>query len=76
MILIISLISSLKINNANPFLALTAPFPLTFLSNFLIAFEAKLLTNPGKISIAQGKAKSVITFFPMLPKILQINPPE
>ena len=44
-----------------------AGFPLIFLSNQFIAFEAKLLTNPGKLSLAQIIARSVITFLPKLP---------
>ena len=62
MILII-FISLFKINTVNPFPALTAPFPLVFISNSFIAFEAKLLTNPGKLSWAKGIARSVIIFF-------------
>ena len=45
-------ISSFKIDKVNRFPALTAPFPLIFLSKLLIAFEAKLFTNPGKLSLA------------------------
>ena len=41
-------------NKGNPVLALIAPFPLIFHLNLLIAFEAKLLTNPGKVSPAKG----------------------
>ena len=37
-----------EINKVNPFPALTAPFPLIFLSKLFISFEAKMLTNPGK----------------------------
>ena len=62
MILIISFISSFEISKVNPFPALTAPFPLIFLSNLFIAFEAKLLTNPGQLSLAKGIARCVITF--------------
>ena len=62
-ILIISFISSFQINKVNPFPALTPPFPLIFLSNLFIAFEAKLLTNPGKLSLAKRIAKSVSVFF-------------
>ena len=54
MILIISFISSFKINKVNP--ALAAPFPLIFLSNLFIAFEVKLLTNPGELSLGKGTA--------------------
>ena len=54
MILIILFISSFKINKVNP--ALAAPFPLIFLSNLFIAFEVKLLTNPGELSLGKGTA--------------------
>ena len=54
-------------NNANPFPALTAPFPLIFLSNLFIAFKVKLLTNPGKLSLAKGIAICLSAFFPKLP---------
>ena len=46
MILIISFISSFEINKAIPLLALAVSFPLIFLSNVFIAFEAQLYTNP------------------------------
>ena len=49
MILIISFISSFEVNKGNLFPALTAPFPLIFLSNLFDAFEPKLLTNPDKL---------------------------
>ena len=52
MILIISFISSFEINKVNPFPALTAPLPLNFLSNLFTAFDVKLPTNPGKLSLA------------------------
>ena len=52
--------SSFEINKVNPFPALTAPFPLIFLSNLFIAIEVKLLTNPG---IAKGIATFVCTFY-------------
>ena len=63
MILIISFVSSFEINKVNPFPALTAPFSLIFLSNLFIAFEAKLLTNLGKLSVAKINARSVSAFF-------------
>ena len=47
MIFIISFIFSVEINNVNLFPAFAAPFPLIFLSNLFIAFEAKLLSNLG-----------------------------
>ena len=53
MILIISLVSLFEIHEVNPFPTLTAPFRLIFLSNFFIAFEAKLFTNPGKLFVAK-----------------------
>ena len=64
MILIISFISSFKINKVNPFPALTAPFPLIFLSNLFIAFEVKLLTNPGKLFPAKGITAFASAFLP------------
>ena len=53
MILLISFISSIEINKINHFPVLTAPFPLIFLSNLFIASEAKLLIDPGKLSLAK-----------------------
>ena len=67
---------SFEIKKTKPFAALTAPFPLYFLSNSFIAFEAKLLTNPGKLSLPKGIARSVITFSPKLFNLLQRNPPN
>ena len=64
MILIISFISSFKINETNPFPAHTAPFPSIFLSNFFIAFEAKLLANLGKLFLAKEIETFVRTFVP------------
>ena len=61
--LIIPFIYSFKINKLNPFPALTAPFPLIFLSNLFIATEVKLLTNPGKLSLAKEIAIFVSAFF-------------
>ena len=55
-------ISSFEINKVNLF-PLTAPFPLIFLSNLFIAFESKLLTNAGKLSLAKGLAMFVCVFF-------------
>ena len=67
MILIISFISSCEINKVNLFSALTALFPLIFLSSLFITLEFKFLTNPGKLSLAKGIAIFVSTFFPKLP---------
>ena len=63
MILITSFISLLEINKVNPFPALTAPFSLNFISNLFITFKIKLLTHPGKLSLAKGIARFVSTFF-------------
>ena len=49
----------IQINKVDPFLALTALFPLIFLSNLFVAFEAKWLTNLSKLSLAKGIARSV-----------------
>ena len=62
MTLIKTFISLFEINKVNLFLALAALFPFIFLSNLFIALEVKLLTNPGKLSLAKGIATSVITF--------------
>ena len=66
-ILIISFISSFEIEKVNPFPALRAPFPLISLLNLYIEFEAKLLTNSGKLSPGKGIAIFVWAFFPKLP---------
>ena len=60
MIFIMSFIPSLEINKVNAFPALTATFSLIFLSNLFIAFEFKLLTNPGKLSLTKGIAIFVV----------------
>ena len=64
MILIITLISSFERNKVNCSLVLNASFLLIFLSNLFIKFEAKFLTNPGKLSLAEGISRSVFTFLP------------
>ena len=51
----------------NPILGLTALLPLTFLSNFLIAFGNILLSNPGKLYLAKKIGKFFNTFLPKLP---------
>ena len=50
-------------SKVNPFPALTSPFPLIFLSNLFIAFEVKVLTYPGILSLAKGIAMLVCAFF-------------
>ena len=62
MVLIISFISSFKTNKVNPLPALTAPFPLIFLSNLFIGFEVKFLTNPGNLSLSKGIATFLSVF--------------
>ena len=59
MILIISFISSFEINEVYLTHALIAPFPLIVHSNLFTAYEAKLRSNPGKLSLAKGIARSV-----------------
>ena len=54
MILITSFMSSFEINKANSFPDVTTPFPLIFLSDSFIAFEAILLINLFKVSLAKG----------------------
>ena len=74
--ILISFISSFEINKVNSFLPLTAPFPRIFLSNSFVAFEAKLLISPGKLSLAKGIAIFARALFPVLtnqePKTHQI----
>ena len=60
----------------HPFLALAAPFRLIFLSNLFIALEPELLTNPGKLSLAKGIARSVSAFLPKLAKQEPKDPPH
>ena len=76
MILIILFILSFEINKINPFIALAAAFPLIFLLNLFIAFEAKWLTNPGKLSLAKGIAIFFSVFYPKLPKEEPKDPPD
>ena len=64
MILIISFISSFKINKVNPFPALTVHFPLIFLPNLFIAFEVKLFPNSGKLSLAKRIATFISVILP------------
>ena len=63
MILIISFISSFQIKEGNFCLALTTLFLLIFLLNLSIEFEAKLLTNPCKLSLDKGIVRPGITFY-------------
>ena len=57
----------------NPFPALTALFPFIFLSNLFIAFEAKLLTDTGKLCLPKEVERS-----PFYLKFLTYyeNPPD
>ena len=75
-IFIISFISLFEINNVNNFTALTAPFPLIFLSNLFVALICKFLTNPTKLSLAKGIPMLVSGFFPKLPNHGPNNPPD
>ena len=67
-ILIIS--SSFKISKVNHLSALTAPRPLTFLSNLSNTEEFALVAKLGKTSLAKGTARSNNAFLPNLPIIL------
>ena len=75
-ILIISFISLFGVNKVHPFPALTAPFPLTFLSNLFITFEVKFLTNPGKLFLGKGIVIFVKVFSPKLPNQEPKDPPD
>ena len=63
MILMISFISSFKINEVNLFPALAAPCPVIFISSLFIAFKVKLLANPAKLSLAIRIAAFISAFF-------------
>ena len=76
MILIISFISSLEINKVYLFPALTANFSLIFVSNSFIAFQVKLLTNPGKLSLAKGISIFVSALLPKLHNQEPKDPPD
>ena len=76
MTVIISFTPSFEIIKANPFPALTAPLPLIFLFNLYIAFEVKLLTYPGKSSLAREIAIFVSAFFPKSPNQELKDPPD
>ena len=67
-ILMISFIFSFELNKVYPFPALTAPFSIIFLSNLFFAFEVKLVTNSGKLSLPERIAIIVSAFFLTLPK--------
>ena len=75
-ILIKSFISSFKLSKVNPFPALTAAFPLISISNLFIAFESKLLTNSGKLSLAKEEATFVSALMPKLPCQEHKEPPN
>ena len=62
MISMISFILSFEINKTNRFPALTAPFHL-FFSNLFAEFEANLLTNLSKLSLAKRIATFVNALF-------------
>ena len=53
-------------NEINTFRAPTVLFPLIFLANLFIAFDAKLLTNRGNLSLCKRKATFVSAFSPTL----------
>ena len=75
MILIISFIPLFKMNKVNPFPDLQAPVPLFVLSSLFIAFEVKLLANPGKLFLAKVIATFVGAFFSKLANQKPKDPP-
>ena len=75
-ILIISFISSFKINKVTHLASLAAPFLLIFLSNLFIALEVKLLTNLGKLSLAKRIATFISVLFPKLANQEPKDPPD
>ena len=66
----------MEINKVNPFPALTAPFPLIFLSRLFVASEVKLFTNPGKLSLTKRIAILVSNFLPKLANEEPKDPPD
>ena len=52
------------------------PFPLALFLNLFITFEVKLLTDPGKLSLARGIAIFVSVFFPKLSNQEPNDPPD
>ena len=76
MILIITFIYLTEINKVNSFPALTALFPLTFLSNLFIAFEARLLIDPNKQILAKKIAIFLNDLFAKLPYPEPKDPPD
>ena len=68
--------SSFEINKVKFCPALTAPFPLIFLSNLFIVFEVKLITDPGILSFTKGMAMFISAFFPKLPYQEPKDPPD
>ena len=63
-------------NKVNLLPALKASFLLISLSNLFIAFEVKLLTNLGKLSLAKRVAIFVSAFFPKLAIQEPKDPPD
>ena len=66
--LITTSVYSFEMNNVNSFPALRISFPLILFPNLLIllksAFEAILLTNPGKSLLEKETPRIFITFLP------------
>ena len=75
MILIISFIPLFEMNKVNPFPDLQAPVPLFVLSSLFIAFEVKLVANPGKLFLAKVIATFVGAFFSKLANQKPKDPP-
>ena len=67
-------------NKVNPFHALTALYPLIFLSNLSNTVEFALVANLGKTSSTKGTTRSNNTFLSklpiILPNVLSKSPPD
>ena len=74
-VVIISFVSSFEMQNIKPFPTLTALFPLILLSNLFIVLEFKLITNPGKLSLAKRIATFPSAFLPKLANQTPRDPP-
>ena len=78
--LITTSVYSFEMNNVNSFPAIRISFRLILFPNLLIlhksAFEAILLSNPGKSLLEKETPRIFIAFLPNWPKQEPINPPH
>ena len=75
-ILIMSYISSFQVNIVDPFPALTAPFPLIYLSYISNIDKIAFVANVGKKCLPKRITRSNNTFLPKLTNVLLRNLPD